>query len=239
MAQKIDYHVGKLGAFVRLIQSLIKNNPELTDDFELLRAHIYQAMPELKDKSKCANCEASMKEYIYTFDAWDALLILKMAEVIRHNINKGQGFTEANKVRVPDLPTSHAVKCRTTQSAKLGLIAAYRKDKKRVQGTWVITDRGWEALRGKPVPKMVRVWRKKIEERYTETITLGEALKSHVDFVNAKYRKGKSVKEDHREYIKEYKATDWFQFGIHEGKIFSDVEKSDEIGHVVKPYADH
>lgn len=221
MSQKVEYHSGKIGAFVQVIVGLIKKNPMMIDDIKFLKAGLVMAFPELRDRSICPNCEASMKEYIYILDAWDALLLLEMAKQVRHKRRKGIDFTLANQVRVPELPTSHAVKCRTTQSAKLGLIAQLKnKEGKRVSGVWVITKRGFEALKGTPVPRKVKVWRKKIEERFEETITIEQALKSHTEYVQQTIRKGKNPKEDHREVVKEYNATEWFEFASHEGALF-------------------
>lgn len=219
MAQKTEYHQSKIGSLAQVIVGAIKRNPAVIDNIDLLKATVYAAMPELKDRSKCANCGASMKEYVYTFDAWDAILLMRMGDVMKEQLHKSD-FTKANTVRVPDLNVSHAVKCRTTQMSKLGLIAQLRgTNGKRVPGMWVITRRGFEALAGKPVPKMVKVWRKKIEERFEETITIKEALQSHVKYVELQEKKGKEAKEDNRAYIAQWDPQEWYQFSVHEGNI--------------------
>ncbi len=221
MSQKVDYHQGKIGSFVKVIVGLIKKNPQMIDDIDYLKAHLVQVFPELKDKAKCPNCEASMKEYIYVLDCWDALLLLEMAKQVREKTRKDISFTIANQVRVPELPTSHSVKCRTTQSAKLGLITQLKnKEGKRVSGVWVITKRGFEALKGEPVPKMVKVWRKRIEERFEETVTLDEALKSHTKYVQQIIKKGRNPVEDHRQTVEEYDSSEWFDFDVHAGSLF-------------------
>lgn len=221
MAQKIEYHESKLGAFLQIISTLVKRNMGLLDNPSYFRATLEANIPELKDKETCPNCAASMKEYIYTFDAWDALLLLAMAKAVRSQMEKINDFTRSNQVLVPMLPVSHATKCRTTQSAKLGLIAQLLTKKgKRVPGCWVITKRGWHALRGDPVPKRVKVWRKRIEERFEETITIEQALKSHSDYVEARMRKGFKPKDDQREAVRSFDPADWFEFGVHAGNIF-------------------
>lgn len=221
MSKQVEYHSGKIGAFVQVIAGMIKNNPEMAENIDYLKANLVQVFPELRDKTVCPNCKASMKEYVYTVDVLDALLLLEMAKAVREKRRKGIEFTIANQTRVPDLPTTHAVKCRTTQTAKLGLITQLKnRDNKRVLGTWVITRRGWEALRGQPVPRRVKVWRKKIEERFDDKITLSEALNSHKEYVEQAIRKGRNPKEDHRQVISEYQAGDWYEFDHHAGSLF-------------------
>lgn len=209
-------------SFIKLVVDLIKKNPQLIDDFDTLRASVRLSLPpEMLDRSKCPNCSASMIEYIYIFDAWNALLLLRMAEEVRARIAKGIPFTEANQIRIPDLQASHAVRCRTTQAAKLGLVTQLKSQRTggRVPGVWVITRRGWEALAGKPVPKKVKVWRGHIEERFDESTTIGEALKSHAEYVATTLRKGRKVRYDHREEAGRYDPRAWYEFAIHEGAL--------------------
>lgn len=221
MAKNFEYHSGKIGSLVKVIVSSIKNNPAALDDIELLRAMVHGAIPELRDRSKCANCGASMKEYVFTFDSLGAILLLRMGAVVRDRLQNGMDFTKANQVRIPELDASHAVKCRTTQASKLGLIAQLRgKNKRRVPGTWVVTRRGWDALAGKSVPKMVKVWRKHIEEHYDDVTTLGEALRWHINYVEKCARKGKAIRgEDYTGLAKSYDQTDWYDFSFHTGAL--------------------
>lgn len=218
-AGKTEYHAGRLTAYTKLIVGLVKNNPRLLDDENMLRSMIHANLPpELRGKEHCLNCGASMKEYVYSFDSWDALLLIKMGEEVRRRMTD-MDFTIANQVRIPELEVTHALKCRTTQAAKLGLIAQLMKGKKRVPGVWVITSRGWDALAGKPVPAKVKVWRKKIEERFDETITMAAALKSHTDYVAAQIKKGREPKQDYRSDATAFNPADWFEFGIHQGRL--------------------
>lgn len=221
MSRQKNYHVGKIGAFFNVFVAVVKKKPELLDDIPMLKATISQAIPGIRDREKCPNCDASMIEYTFNFDAWNALLLLNMAQTVEHRIEKGMEFTIANQVRVPELPVSHAVKCRTTQASKLGLVAQLKgRNGKRVAGTWVVTRRGWEALRGEAVPSKVRVWRGRIEERFSETITVMEALQSHVKYVKHTIAKGRKPKQDSRDDVLSYNPSHWVEFSRHEGKLF-------------------
>lgn len=181
-ATKKEIQPGKIGSIIRFTLNIIRSNPDLLleENYELLKAHLRRNIPELSNREVCPNCDASMIGYTFVFDAYNAYLLMKMAEVVQSRLDAGLTFTEANKVHVPTLKTSHAIKCRTTQASKLGLIVQDRKESgHRIGGTWIITRRGWKALRGENVPKQVSVWRGKIEERCSDVTTIREALTHH------------------------------------------------------------
>jgi hypothetical protein len=221
MTGEIHYHNGKLGSLVKLVSAIIKKDPAIADDFDRLKANLFASMPELQNRERCANCDASMREYVYTFDTWDALLLLSMAQEVKKWQDAGRSFNDANQVRVPELNVPHSVKCRTTKASKLGLVAPvlYKGSKHRIPGVWLITTRGWAALRGERVPKKVKVWRKTIEERFEDTITIHEALESHKRFRDGVLERGGKLKNHDLGALKTYNASDWYDFGIHEGKL--------------------
>jgi len=221
MSKKEQYHNGKMGAYLKLFVHLAKRDPTLLDSPERLVNTVKHNMPELKDKSRCPNCEASMMEYIFNFDAWDALLLIAMSFEVKKKVDKGVEFTMANATRVPELPVSHTIKCRTTRASKLGLVVQLRTAKgKRVPGVWVITRRGWQALRGDEVQKSVRVWRDKIEDRSEEKITISQALQSHRDLVEKTKKAGKDPKRDYSQLIEAFEQTSFYETVVHGGKLF-------------------
>lgn len=205
-----NYRSGKLGALARLTASLVKADPTLADDFGRLKATLFVNMPELADKSCCANCGASMKEYVIRFDYWQAILLLAMGRAVRERQRQGMDFTVANQVRVPELDVSLTAKCKTTQASKLGLVVQLRNENKvRVDGVWVITKRGWDALRGYKIPASVVVFRKEIVERHEAKTTLEEAFQAHGAYAEAQRLAGKASPEDYREFADSYKPTEW------------------------------
>lgn len=222
MAKK-SYNPGKLWPIVQITARLVQKRPELADDHTFLKATILSNIKELGDNEHCANCGASMLEYIFEFDCLDAVMLLHMGRAVRDRLDKGMGFTEANQVKVQALegPT-YAMKSRTTQMSKLGLITQLRsEDDKRVPGVWVVTKRGFDALRGRRVPKRVKVWRNRIEARTDETITLSEAFNAHRDKVNDLIRRNKQPKTDYRAQFEGYSQEEWYHVGgVHEGSLF-------------------
>ena len=120
-------------------------------------------------------------------------------------------FNAANQVHIPSLGVSHAIKCRTTQSSKLGLMTmVLGADGARIPGVWLITSRGWAALRGEPVPASVVSFRNEIQERFPDkTITLGGALQTHKEKVEAALARGINPRSDYRNEITGYDAAMW------------------------------
>lgn len=202
---------------------MIKEDPTLLDDIDVpdkdaqlkrLRNKLKAAIPALADQTTCPNCGASMAEYVDTLDVNDGLLLFNMARIVNRSAEKGMPFTEANKVRVSSADIHHTQKCRTTKCSKLGLIA------KAGGARWSITTRGWQALRGERVPKVRVTFRGKILERPDETTTLPEVFYEHGQKMAERQKRGKSLKEDKRSAIAEYRMEDWVHIaGMHQGEL--------------------
>jgi len=166
---------GKLGAYTKLVLHLVRTDPSLHDDIPRLKHMIAYNFPELNDKTKCPNCEANMTEYKYSLDAHDALLLIKLGNLFKGRI-RDMSFQEANSFQVSKMhELSHLLRCRTSQCRVLGLLA-----KQEGKGNhWLITRRGFAALRGEHVPAHVKVWRNKIIDRFDEQTTLATALSTY------------------------------------------------------------
>lgn len=213
--KKISYRGGRIDDVLQYIAKAYGSD-EIT-----LRDLVYEKFPELNVLERCPNCEASMVEYIYTFDVFNALLLVKMGQLVRDRLSQGIELTVANQIHVPTMAVPHSLRCRTTMTAKLGLIAKLVKpDGRQVHGYWVITERGFRALQGEPVPKYVKVWRKQIIEHYEELATIGEAFQTYLVSVEDLMANGKNPRHDHREDVLAYNRSDWVTpGGVHEGKL--------------------
>lgn len=198
------------------IFGFIANRFNIEPDY--LRAVLITNFPELKDKSTCANCGASMEISLYSPDILDALLLLKIAEEVRNRMKKGMSFTEANLVHVPTLLTTDGIRHRTTRCSYLN----YIKQPKEVSntGNWLITQWGWKALRGEPVPKTVRYFRGKLIDRGEETITLSGMFQIHRDKVQEAIARRKKVRSDYVAEVKDYNPSEWAEFdGVVTGQL--------------------
>jgi hypothetical protein len=224
---KPNLHPGKIQPLAQIVARMVAKDPTLAENPERLMATLVANVPALGKKDTCPNCSASMQEYVFEFDLMDALLLVAMANEVSHRLDtKGRTgelmhFTEANQIKTTQLATTYAARSRTTQCSKLGLVAKMKgPEGRQVPGTWVITTRGWAALRGEAVPKSVRVWRGQILERPEETITIGEALRSHEAKLLDLHKRGKTSKADYRQAFSTYNPEEWVHFaGVHQGEL--------------------
>lgn len=220
---KKSFNPGKIWPIVQIAARLVQRRPELADDREYLKANMVREVEELKDKEKCPNCGASMIEYVFEFDCLDAAMLLYMGKEVKKRLGDGMVMRRANMVRVQDMKSpTYAMKSRTMQMSKLGLIAQLKDERGiRVPGVWVITRRGFDALRGKSVPRRVKVWRNRIEARTDETTTLSEAFEAHRDKVEELIKRKKTPRADYREVFRGYNRSEWYGVGdVHDGKLF-------------------
>lgn len=199
--------------FIDAIRRIVSRNPIVSNEFIITQ--LCEWFPELKNKERCPNCDGSMQSYIFKFDVLDALLLISMSKVVSENLDKSINFTEANKIHIQSMDnTSYAIRSRTSQCRQLGLVAKVLNVKgTHEQGTWCITRRGWDALRGREVPAEVHSFQNKIIKRSEKVTTISHALRSHTDRVFDQRLAGKLPKADHVEEIKELQKFDWVHLG--------------------------
>lgn len=224
-SNKIQYHPSKIKPLAKIIARVLEENPGIINHPEEFEQVLADKIPNFHDATTCLNCGASLAEYVFEFDVLDALLLYGMGQTVMRNLDRMKeelDFTKANQVRPQDLiGVSHSVKCRTTQCSKLGLIAKLKgANGRQIPGYWVVTKRGWEALRGVPVPRSVRVFRGQILERTDEMITIADAFRSHSNKVEAMIRRNKNPKTDYRTYMSAYEPSLWVHVsGMHVGEL--------------------
>lgn len=206
---KVQYNKGKFPNLWRFLVKLHETNPDAFRDDGLLKAHVAQVWEALKDPKHCPNCGESMTEYVPKLDFYNALLLKEMGDVVKAKLRAGISLQEANAVHVVTQDFHDCVRHRTTQCRTLGLIAKVKNDKgthDREKG-WLITARGFAALRGEEVPAEVTVFRNKIEERTD--------LKTTLDAVFADY------KGENRSLVGERDPMEWVNFGkLHTGEMY-------------------
>lgn len=218
---KKQYNQGSFYKLWDYMVELHKTNPQAFNSADYLFAHVQQKWAAFRDKTRCPNCKGSMLEYIYVFDFHNALLLKTMGKVVAQRLREGMEFQEANKVHVVSMDAPDHTRHRTTQAAKLGLIAKVKLDgvHDRRQG-WLITKRGWEALRGIAVPSYVRVFQNEIIERSDVRITIGQVFEAYRERTAETVLKGKTLKSDYRQHTLDYDPMEWVNFGnVHHGEI--------------------
>lgn len=177
------YRKPHIGMFMAAICEKYKIDPAE------LKSFLFHNFPELKNKEKCANCEASMREYPCTLTYFVGELLCEMAQIVHNRLEKFQ-FTEANQVHRKEITKGYTIASQFTISAKLGLVAKIMTKNEAgdavhdMEKGWCITSRGFEFLAGKPVPAKVMVFRNRIQERFDEMITMAEVYKGEVKTVD-------------------------------------------------------
>lgn len=219
-----EFNPGKINPIIKVIARIVANDPALVFqnlDKELI-AKVEEEIPELKDKSRCANCAAPMIQYSYNLNVLNTALVINMAKDVKRRIGIGMEFTEANMVHVPTLDTSDAIRHKTTDCAKLGLLAKYKVDGKHIHGMWVITTRGFEALRGKEVPTGIIVWRGRIIERPGYVTTFDKIRSMYQKKIDKHVKKHNEVpRGSYQDEVIKYNQNEWINFaGFHDGKLF-------------------
>lgn len=174
MASQKRNYAGKLPKLWDLLVQMHQKNPSIFENADMLRYQVAQVWKALADKDHCPNCKASMAMYRRKIDYFIVSLVVSMGRIVKHNQTKGMGFTAANSVHVnADDRIPHNAKNMTGIASALGLIAPVEGAK---EARWLITSRGWAALRGERVPASVVTFRDEIVERPEETTTFAEAL---------------------------------------------------------------
>lgn len=178
---KKQFHEGKLPKVWDLLVRLHKTNPDVFSDPTQLKNEVAKTWQSLKNPSVCPNCEESMQQYVHKLDFFNALLLKSMGDLVMKKVEKGTPFTEANMIHVVSSDFHDCVRHRTTQCRTLGLIAKVKGENgthNRDKG-WLITTRGFAALRGESVPSEVVAWRNSIEERPGSTTTIDKVFQEY------------------------------------------------------------
>lgn len=170
---KKQYSLGKISKLWDFLVKLHEKNPQAFGNADLLRSMVAASWTDLKDGHRCPNCQASMAMYRRKVDYHVASLLISMARIVRGRLEKGIPFTEANKIHVNGEDTiPHVEKNNITIARHLGLAAPVDDE----QAHWVITSRGFAALRGERIPATVVTFRNSIIGRGEETTTFAEAM---------------------------------------------------------------
>ena len=203
---------GNLPKFINGIKTILEREPGAS--YEYIITQLGQWFPEISDLEHCPNCGSNMKQYIFRFDVLDALLLIGMSQKVKQQSDTME-FTEANKVHVQKMnELTYAIRSRTTQCRLLGLVAKVKNEKgKQVGGTWLITKKGWKALRGEFIPAEVITFRNEIVDRTDKMMTIDMALQSHLKKVDDEHAKGNIPTSNHTHLIQEFNKFDWIHFG--------------------------
>lgn len=203
------YNEGKLPKLWDYLVKLHQENPQAFSSAGFLRANVAQVWKKLNDKTHCPNCGANMQEYVFKLDFFNALLLKKMSLEVQKRMSEGMSFTEANQVHVVTRDFHDCIRHRTTQCRGLGLIAKVQKEggttHDREKG-WLITRRGFAALRDEPVPAEVTVFNNEIVARSEKMTTLTDVFRNY--------------EGEYKDMVTSHDSKEWVHFGeTHQGEM--------------------
>lgn len=175
--QKKQYGEGEVRKLWPFLVRLHAAHPEVFANEDLLKHAVSSVWIKLKDKERCPNCSASMATYRRKVDYFVVSLVVAMGRIVKDRVLKeGKHFTTANAIHVnADEGIPHNARNMTGIASALGLIAPHGDLKYH----WVITARGWAALRGEAIPAEVVTFRDEIISRSEEKTTFAEAMAEH------------------------------------------------------------
>lgn len=120
------------------------------------------------NKGYCPCCGHKLAIYKYRANHSAAIMLRKIADRVRDSGSK--------QVNYDDIPVPHALHSQRSKLRQHGLIAKYKEDGKHVANMWVITNKGWDWLTGKPIPAVVLVFDNQVLGHEGGEITITEAL---------------------------------------------------------------
>lgn len=125
---------------------------------------------EKPEVTKCPHCGATIKKYWHRLNAG---LVHALVKVYTRVVEKNE-----NKVSKKELSLSHSEYGNFQKLRFHGLIAKYKEDGNWVRGTWLLTRRGAQFLKGEiQIPRKVQTFRNKITDHDDVYITVTDAIK--------------------------------------------------------------
>lgn len=207
-----EYNPGRLDWFIAdivLATVSVTGQPISYDQEEEIKKVFTNLNLIVKDETRCPNCDASMAQYNYSFDALDALLLFAIAKRSKETKNEA--------VHVPSLTVSHAIKCRTTKAQYFGFIQKHRIKGKHAGGMWKLTHKGEEAIANQQVTASITVWRDEVIDWSGET-TVGAVFAEYRKKIQDRKDRGIMSRDDYSQYVDD--ALKWYSVaGYQQGKL--------------------
>lgn len=120
------------------------------------------------NRGYCPCCGHKLAIYKYRANKSLAVMLRKIADTVRD--------TGSKQVNYDDIPVPHALHSQRSKLRQHGLIAKYKENGKHVANMWVVTNKGWDWLTGKPIPAVVLVFDNQVLGHDGGEITITEAL---------------------------------------------------------------
>ena len=207
---RAEYHGGRIKGLIEAVAKAVAADPKKALNLDLLHAELGIAFKGYGDRKNCFNCGRHMEIAIYTADLHDGLLLYAVARAVRENIRKGIPFTDANKIHIPTLNATDAIRKRNAKCGYLNILK--QPEGMKNSGYWIITSWGWELLRGGEIPEKAYYWNGQLIRRSEEKTSLAKMFATHTETVKRALERRKEVKADHRSKYSDYNPSEWIDY---------------------------
>lgn len=208
-----EYRGGRIKMLVRAVRQVMREHPEflLDENDDRLHSHLAMSIPGYGHLPDCFNCGRPMAITQRVAGLHTALLLIAMAKEVRARVASGMEFNKANMIDVPRLATTDAIRHQTTIASYLNFVK--QPEDLKHTGHWLITNWGWKALRGDPVPKSAKYWRGQLVGRSEETVTLAGMFQTHKEQIQRAIALKRKIRSDFRGQVEDYNPNEWAEFG--------------------------
>lgn len=122
-----------------------------------------------QNNGHCSRCSQTIKIYRYKINKVHATFLKAMAKKVSESGH--------NDVDISEIGLSYSTRSQVTKMRQHGLIARVKNDSgKQTASHWLITNKGWDFLKGKPIPQIVVVYNNQVLGHDGGLITFNEAL---------------------------------------------------------------
>lgn len=121
----------------------------------------------------CTHCGQTIKVYKYKANRTIALMLLKIADRVKETGNP--------IVHYDDISVSHAFHSQRAKLRQHGLIYKHKENGRHIANKWGITTKGWQWIKGEPIPTRVIVFNNQVLGHDGGTITIAQALGEKYD----------------------------------------------------------
>lgn len=197
MPQPAQNEPNKMRPMVQVIAQLIKENPDLLNNFDYLWTQALLAIPDLKlDGAHCNFCGSSIMKHKHTLSPGMVNAFMKFAAYIRDFATDNTAHPQKD-VKLTYNEYANFQKLRYFNLAHF--------DKKR-PGNWLITKNGGFFLRGqRPRPFAVVTYHNRIVERSTKMVWIKDYwLKKHPGENYEYWQRNFSFQEGEGDYDSEF-----------------------------------
>lgn len=173
-----------------------------------------------QNEGRCTHCHQTIKIYRYPISRTIKLVMKAIAKATTPETGRAVDVDR-------DISIEHSQRSQLSKMRQHGLIAQPEDNGKKISRHWLITRKGWDFLRGEPVPAKVVVYNNQVLGHEGGTVSLSRVDREADDFEAAPLTEGESrLFSDVRMPKVKYKMQ-----AVYLGMSFTDQTKNKKMEH--------